>query len=111
MKDINLNLEDEIVKIKLTTADYGRDAVMIHLFRGDTPITDLKGKQFIIELQTEATARSSMGVTFNGDTDGFPLSIKKFLVEKPGEMLERIGIIDTFEGTADYHHAMWIVTE
>lgn len=111
MKNIDLNLADEVVKIEVTTQDYGREALNIRLFNGDQPITDFKDKEFTLEIQTSPTTRTTIGTGFKEDTDAFTLSVKKSLVENVGEYLARIGLLNIFEESAEFYHAKWIVTE
>lgn len=109
MKELNLNLNDDIVKIELTSEDYGREAIGIHLFFDDEPIPVNADSEVMIEIQRTESLRTTMVAIYEPQIDCFRFTIKKPWVEEIGDKPARISILDIFEETKDSYPAKWSV--
>ncbi|MBQ6318191.1 MAG: hypothetical protein IJI23_00175 [Lachnospiraceae bacterium] len=111
MKNINLNLNDEIIKIELTPEDFGREAIGVRLFIGDEPAPANANSELMIEIQREETLRTTMVSIYEEQIGCFRFTIKKPWVEEIGEKPARLSLLDVFEETKDSYPAKWIVKE
>lgn len=109
MKELNLNLNDDIVKIELTPEDYGREAIGVHLFFDDEPIPVNADSEVMIEIQRSETLRTTMVSLYEPQVGCFRFTVKKPWIEEIGEKPARISILDIFEETKDSYPAKWVV--
>ena len=111
MKEINLNLKDEVILIELTQKDYGQDALVVHLYEGDTPVELTKANRLVIDIQREETLVTTMVANYDADHNAFWYMVKKALVETVGEKPARVSIVDMVEEITKSYPAKWIIKE